>query len=69
MPALQTTHPAIYCPEELRLLTRVCSKVRRERGIRGNEAAAKDIADLAFILYSSGLQEEKALFRKLRQQA
>ncbi|RJG46651.1 hypothetical protein [Mesorhizobium sp. DCY119] len=65
----QSFHPTVYFPDELSMLTRVCRKVRKARGIEANGDGAKEIADLAFVLYSSGIDEEKVLVQKLRQRA
>ncbi|SFU21159.1 hypothetical protein SAMN05518861_12615 [Mesorhizobium sp. YR577] len=69
MKSRRTPQPSIYYPEELQMLSRVCRRVCRERGIETNDREAKEIAHLAFILYSAGLCEEKPLIGKLGQQA
>lgn len=60
---------AIYYPEELKFLRRVCRKMRKVKGVAAGDEGAKDIADLALTLYSAGICEERTLIRKLRQQA
>ncbi|MEI8446823.1 hypothetical protein [Mesorhizobium sp. CCNWLY176] len=69
MTAPRSSRPAIYYTDELQMLTRVCRIVRKERGIEADTEGAKEIADLAFVLYSSGISDEKTLIQKLRQQA
>jgi hypothetical protein len=59
----------VYYPEELHMLSHVCRRLRWERGIKASDESAKDIADLALILYSAGISEETDLIQKLRQRA
>ncbi|MEI8442403.1 MULTISPECIES: hypothetical protein [unclassified Mesorhizobium] len=69
MTAPQNSHPDIYYPEDLMMLTRICKILRQERGCDTADRGAKEIADRAFRFFSSGIAEEEALFQKLRQQA
>jgi hypothetical protein len=66
---LNIPHPTIYYPEELKMLTRICKVVRRERGIDVKSDGAKEIADRALELYSSGITDDATLLQMLRLRA
>ncbi len=69
MERLRKHQSYIYYPEELHFLSHVCRKVRWEKGIKSGDERAKDIADLALVLYSAGISEETELIQKLRKRA
>ncbi len=69
MESSRTSHPSIYYPEELKMLSRVCRTMRLERGVAATDEGSKEIADLAMALYSAGISDEADLMQKLRQQA